>query len=201
MAKIGRNDPCSCGSGLKFKKCCGRIAAERSGNPERIIAAYSDESGNSGNNLFDSGQPYFWTGTLVCDADVDQEGASLHAKCLKLAGQSELHGNQLGLSGIEKIAPLMQELFFKLKPHFLFTRIEKDHLAGTKFFDVLMDSGINYAVSNLHYGYRTLRLSLAVQFIQMLDDSDRREFWEVYRTGDADGFRIILGRLRDRLLA
>ena len=22
--KIGRNDPCSCGSGLKFKKCCGK---------------------------------------------------------------------------------------------------------------------------------------------------------------------------------
>lgn len=21
--KIGRNDPCSCGSGKKFKKCCG----------------------------------------------------------------------------------------------------------------------------------------------------------------------------------
>jgi len=24
MPKIGRNDPCSCGSGLKYKKCCGR---------------------------------------------------------------------------------------------------------------------------------------------------------------------------------
>jgi len=24
MAKIGRNDPCPCGSGLKYKKCCGR---------------------------------------------------------------------------------------------------------------------------------------------------------------------------------
>jgi SEC-C motif-containing protein len=23
VTKIGRNDPCSCGSGLKFKKCCG----------------------------------------------------------------------------------------------------------------------------------------------------------------------------------
>lgn len=23
-AKVGRNDPCSCGSGRKFKKCCGR---------------------------------------------------------------------------------------------------------------------------------------------------------------------------------
>jgi hypothetical protein len=22
MEKTGRNDPCSCGSGLKFKKCC-----------------------------------------------------------------------------------------------------------------------------------------------------------------------------------
>ncbi|OIQ17123.1 MAG: hypothetical protein BM556_12980 [Bacteriovorax sp. MedPE-SWde] len=23
-AKVGRNDPCSCGSGKKFKKCCGK---------------------------------------------------------------------------------------------------------------------------------------------------------------------------------
>jgi len=22
--KIGRNDPCVCGNGLKFKKCCGK---------------------------------------------------------------------------------------------------------------------------------------------------------------------------------
>ena len=24
--KVGRNDPCPCGSGLKYKKCCGRAA-------------------------------------------------------------------------------------------------------------------------------------------------------------------------------
>lgn len=23
-AKVGRNDPCPCGSGLKYKKCCGK---------------------------------------------------------------------------------------------------------------------------------------------------------------------------------
>jgi SEC-C motif-containing protein len=23
VEKIGRNDPCTCGSGKKFKKCCG----------------------------------------------------------------------------------------------------------------------------------------------------------------------------------
>ncbi len=24
--KVGRNDPCPCGSGKKYKKCCGRVA-------------------------------------------------------------------------------------------------------------------------------------------------------------------------------
>ncbi|MCK9343663.1 MAG: SEC-C domain-containing protein [Massilibacteroides sp.] len=23
---MGRNDPCPCGSGLKYKKCCGRMS-------------------------------------------------------------------------------------------------------------------------------------------------------------------------------
>ena len=26
IAKVGRNDPCPCGSGKKFKKCCGAAA-------------------------------------------------------------------------------------------------------------------------------------------------------------------------------
>ena len=25
VAKIGRNDPCPCGSGKKFKQCCGKV--------------------------------------------------------------------------------------------------------------------------------------------------------------------------------
>ena len=27
-SKVGRNDPCPCGSGKKYKKCCGLNAAE-----------------------------------------------------------------------------------------------------------------------------------------------------------------------------
>ena len=27
-SKVGRNDPCPCGSGKKYKKCCGINAAE-----------------------------------------------------------------------------------------------------------------------------------------------------------------------------
>ena len=30
MKKIGRNDPCSCGSGKKYKQCCEGKSAEKS---------------------------------------------------------------------------------------------------------------------------------------------------------------------------
>jgi SEC-C motif len=54
MAKIQRNEPCPCGSGRKFKKCCGSatVAMAKTGvRLERSVRAYSDETGNSGNNL------------------------------------------------------------------------------------------------------------------------------------------------------
>ena len=37
MAKIGRNDPCPCGSGKKYKKCCESAAQAQSA--ERVRAA------------------------------------------------------------------------------------------------------------------------------------------------------------------
>jgi hypothetical protein len=207
MSKIGRNDPCPCGSGKKYKKCHGsaivdapesRTSATRR---EIRVRAFTDETGNSGNNLFDSGQPDFWTGTLVSSADIEAEGAAVHAECLRVTGHAELHGNALGLGGIENCAAILRDFFLKQNCRFFFTRIEKTHLAATKLFDVLMDSGINKAVTNLHYAVRGMRLPLAVQLIQIMDDNDRREFWKAYRTGSAAEFRVILTRLRDRLVA
>jgi len=48
MAKIGRNDPCPCGSGQKYKRCClpGEEAAERAVAAERA-AALAREVGSS----------------------------------------------------------------------------------------------------------------------------------------------------------
>ncbi len=44
MAKIGRNNPCSCGSGKKYKKCCGSptlhvtlLRAEAVSNPGSAV--------------------------------------------------------------------------------------------------------------------------------------------------------------------
>ncbi len=168
-------------------------------SPAKLLYAYSDETGNTGNNLFDADQPYFWTGTLISESDVDTEARSLHTHCLKITNQKELHGNALGLGGIEKIARKLTRFFIRNNLFFLFTRLEKRHLAATKFVDTLMDSGINKAVSNLHYGYRCMRLSLAVQLIQLLDEDDRRQFWAVYESADAEGFLEILNRVRERL--
>ena len=38
MAKIGRNDPCHCGSGRKFKRCCEmKTPTQRSGRMLMIV--------------------------------------------------------------------------------------------------------------------------------------------------------------------
>lgn len=37
MGKIGRNDPCTCGSGRKFKQCCGRAARTYSDEERRNV--------------------------------------------------------------------------------------------------------------------------------------------------------------------
>ena len=49
MAEVGRNDPCPCGSGKKFKKCCGSPTAEEQsiapngGMPENAVAVFYEE--------------------------------------------------------------------------------------------------------------------------------------------------------------
>jgi hypothetical protein len=37
MEKVGRNDPCPCGSGKKFKKCCELKTARRSIGSAQIM--------------------------------------------------------------------------------------------------------------------------------------------------------------------
>jgi len=161
--------------------------------------AYTDETGNTGLNLFDPWQPFFWTGTLLTPVDLDRLDPAIHRACLERVGCTELHGNQLGLTGIEKVAGKLQRLLYRYRMRFLFTRVDKKHLAGTKFIDTLMDSGINQAVSNLHYGVRFHRLYLAQAIVALLTIEDRREFWEVYAKADAKGFVRTLLRLKGRV--
>jgi hypothetical protein len=166
---------------------------------QRPLIAYTDETGNSGLNLFDPGQPFFWTGTLLTRSDLDGIDPAIHRACLDRSGQGELHGNSLGFSGIEKLAGKLQNLLYRYRMRFLFTRIEKTHLVGTKFVDTLLDSGINHGVSNFHYGIRINRLYLAHVIVESLNYDDREEFWEAYAKGDGKAFVRILLRLEARI--
>lgn len=38
--KIGRNDPCSCGSGKKYKQCCMLKTAKHSGGKRKLTAKW-----------------------------------------------------------------------------------------------------------------------------------------------------------------
>jgi hypothetical protein len=161
--------------------------------------AYTDESGNTGLNLFDGNQPYFWTGTLLGLTDLDRLPKAIHQSCLDRAGVKELHGNALGLGGIEKIAGKLQQLLFRYKARFIFTQIHKPHVAAMKFVDTIFDSGNNEAMSNFHYGVRINRLYFAQIMSGLLDMTDREEFWKAYELCDSRGLVRILHRLEGRV--
>lgn len=44
MEKVGRNDPCPCGSGKKFKKCCEAKASRKSIGSAQVIQGSSKMS-------------------------------------------------------------------------------------------------------------------------------------------------------------
>jgi len=163
------------------------------------LYAFSDESGNTGNHIFDGAQPYFWIGTLFCFANIDLETQGKVEHWKKKVCVEELHGAELGLDGIEMIADELKEFIDYYNLYFSFIRIEKQHLAGTKFVDTLLDSGINKAVSWLHYGTKVLQLPLALYIIENLTLHDRVTFWNAYKKGDGEVFRGILGNLAWRI--
>jgi hypothetical protein len=159
------------------------------------VYAYTDESGNTGNSIFDGAQPFFWTGTLLSKNDLEAQGNPAVQNWARMLNVDELHAAELGLHGIEIIADRLRYFISKQNCLFVFTRIEKRHVASTKLVDTLIDSGINAAVSNLHYGVKFLRLYLAHVITELLEPRNQEEFWSVYENGDAGRFCKILGDL------
>jgi hypothetical protein len=161
--------------------------------------AFTDESGNSGLKLFDSGQDAFWTGTLIAYADVDTRYLRYHKEFLALTGKQELHGADLGFTGIEKIASRLPVLIREKNLRFAFGRVDKPFLAASKLFDLAFDSGANPAMPPHAYGVQQLRQLNLMHFVQMLQDADLREFWDLFAKQDAARFGILLRHLLGRV--
>ena len=77
-----------------------------------------DESGNSGNNLFDKNQPILSYGVLSSTLNVDVLGRSHHERILRKLGVESLHANQLKADGLIKIASNLREIQEKFQFRF-----------------------------------------------------------------------------------
>lgn len=157
--------------------------------------AYTDESGNTGNNLFDDAQPWFWTGTLLSKTDMQETGAPIIQACTQKVGM-DLHASTLGLQRIEMISEDLQAFLVQHHSQFVFTITEKRHVATTKFADTLLDSTSNQAVSPIHYWNKFWRQSLTLAISEHFSRRNQEEFWLAYDTGNLDAFCRVLRRVR-----
>src|SRR6266403_108379 len=102
-----------------------------------------DESGNSGNNLFDRNQPVISYGVLTSRWDVDAHGSDEHSAILRGIGASSLHANKLGDAGLSKIAGALVNLHENFEFRFDFYFIHKPSFALVTFFNAVFDAGLN----------------------------------------------------------
>jgi hypothetical protein len=164
------------------------------------VFAYTDESGNSGLELFNTDQRVFWTGTLISPRELDSAERAFHKELLDTVGDSELHGAKLGFPGLEKIAARVAWFVRHRKLRFSYSRIDKQFLAATKFVDLVLDSGNNLAVPGHTYGVRLLRLLNAMHLVQLLDRQDLEMFWTLFRRQDATSFSDLQQKIRLRVM-
>lgn len=95
--------------------------------------AYIDESGNTGFNLFDPEQPIFMNVVMSSMVDFDEVFRERIRRIAHGAGVEYLHANELGLRGVERIAPSLIELMEFSQARFYFAAVRKPDIAGMKF--------------------------------------------------------------------
>lgn len=162
---------------------------------KKSITAYTDESGNTGNDLFNDQQPWFYTGTLFTRSALEGEARALES-LLARKGIKELHANELGLSGLEDFAEFVRKVIVLHDCRFIFTKMEKRHYATVKLIDTLLDSGLNKAVSPFHHAMAAMRMKMSIDIDSVISSRIQEEFWPAYLKSEPTGFRSALERLR-----
>ena len=145
---------------------------------ETLLHAYIDESGNTGFNLFDPAQPFFQNAAMSSHVDFDEVFESRVHWMADRLGVAYLHGNELGVEGVEQIAGSIAELIEFSQVRFYFAAVNKRDVAAIKFYDAIFDPGENPAAPTLSYGIRVLKFVLLFKFLSLLYEEDIRLFWD-----------------------
>ena len=107
---------------------------------------FIDESGNTGNNLFDASQPVLCYGTLSSRLNPDALAASVHAAMLRKLGVTCLHANELRFSRLTEIAPGLIGLQRRFDFCFDYWYLHKPTYALLLLFDAVFDEERNAAL-------------------------------------------------------
>ena len=137
-----------------------------------------DESGNSGNNLFDPNQPVLSYGVLSARTNVDVLAATEHAAILRKIGADAIHANELGIGGILSILPDLVRLHLKFDFRFDYYFVHKESYAIAMLFDAIFDAGLNKAVKWDWY-WTPLRFPLVAAIAELADRDLLKEGWEL----------------------
>ncbi len=137
-----------------------------------------DESGNTGNNLFDSSQPRLSYGVLSSTLNVDALCVNVHKKIQKKIGKNQIHANHLGIRGLVDISPYLIEIQKIMKFDFDYYFIEKPDYALVQFFDSVFDAGLNEAVKWDTY-WTPLRYIIIHKLSILFDEALLKESWRL----------------------
>ena len=107
---------------------------------------FIDESGNTGNNLFDASQPLLCYGTLSSRLNPDILAASAHAAMLRKLDVTCLHANELGFSRLTEIAPDLIGLQRRFDFRFDYWYLHKPTYVRSLLFDAIFDEERNAAL-------------------------------------------------------
>jgi len=140
------------------------------------LFAYVDESGNTGAKLLDENQPLFITAALLTRSDFDKRFGEQVRAIAKAAGVDEIHATDMGVGGIEAIAPDLLKVLRRAGPAFALARVEKRYVIATKVFDTLFDAYENKAVPWHVYNVPPMRMDMVFKLASMLDEPGAETF-------------------------
>ncbi len=161
---------------------------------------YADETGNTGENLFDKSQPYFWNGVLISEFDFDKKyGKQVDKLCENLRVE-ELHANELGITRINSISRFLQNFVNQKGVKLHFVQIEKEFALKLKLFDYFFDPGINKGISLHHYAFRALRISLSLYFTHFIEEAQLKLFWQIYKKPTLKMYLELFSEIRDKIM-
>ena len=146
---------------------------------------FIDESGNTGNNLFDASQPVLCYGTLSSRLNPDALGKSAHAGMLRKLGVTCLHANELGLSRLSAIAPALIRLQKRFDFSFDYWYMHKPTYALSMLFEAIFDHEKNRA---LKWDKDSAPMALPVfhSLARLCDEELLKKAWTLRIANDID---------------